>query len=591
MQPYSIKRNSLWIALLCVSVFMINIGSFLPVRYESNDDFAIVLELNGFLPGKDCFFLNPVTSHMLHRLYRAVPGLPWYGFYLYSGILLSYTLILGVFLRSNDRFAFLSATPFIFIVFFHCFVFASFTSASLLLLFAVFLCLLEWALTENCPIHEERTYLFLLTLALVMSFSLRWNLVQFASILVFSVVIVGRLSFFRKTLPVWAGFFFLLLLSFWLLFHQYSKDNRFFFQYSNIRGIFHDTDRGEYYGDLTLRAISKAGWDMEDFILFRNYWFLHDINRSNTSSISLFTKENNPTGQIPFFRQVAQRMSLHFQGSKTVTLILFCTLSAVFIRNLASLRRQTITKPFRQGLAIGIVVAGALFLMYYRFVPRVYMPLYCYVAGTFFVILDRLEKPDPVGGSKRNPTEIFLVVALALTLTAAGLTWSKTASLLQHVFARRAEKEQIDRKLSMVAMNRPHLDTVLLIPLDPNSNLLQEAVHPLKEVADFTSIPVLPAGWLIHSKGYLRILRHHGLQNGNELLRWSIDNPAAIWFEYIEKTSKTPVTRLVESYFNKHISPGRKMSMQPVFDFRNQHGLGLVCYRLFEVMPHLSGSP
>lgn len=540
----------------------------------------MVTELNGFLPGTDCFFLNPITSQLLYRLYRTFPHIPWYGLLLYVTVYWGYALILSAFIRRNSGFALLLAAPFLFIIFFHCFVFVSFTSASLLLLFGVFLCLLDWALTKRCPTTYERLYSLLLTLALIISYSLRWRLVLYSSILILPVILYTDRTLFRKTRLFWAGFSLLIMLSGYFMFAEPSGNDHFFVQYNKVRSMFHDTDKGEYYGEITRHAIATAGWDATDFVLFRNYWFLHDQTRFNVDTVKTFLKANNPIGKISFFKQVVNRTYFHFQGNKTISLILACTLLSLFIYGFDSLVHKTATEAAKLSIALGIVMTIALFLLYYRFVPRVYLPLFTYMAGTIFLMLSPPRRPNALGPAtklRRTATLSFLIL---LTLIMIGMTWTKTESLVHHLFARNAEKENLRQALSKIEENRRQSERLLLIPLDPNNNLLQETIFPLKEVSDFTTIPLLPAGWQIHSRRYFRILHHFGLHNGRELLAWTIDNPNVLWFQYVETPQRTSIAELVETYFQQHMTPDGKPDMKIVYDFRNRNGIGLVCYEM-----------
>jgi hypothetical protein len=144
----------------------------------------------------------------------------------------------------------------------------------------------------------------------------------------------------------------------------------------------------------------------------------------------------------------------------------------------------------------------------------------------------------------------------------------------------RLEKEYIQKVLS-VFKSRSAVPDPLLVLMNPMSGLGAEYVHPLKEFSDFTELRIFPAGWGVNSPGYASILLDMGLADGRAFLTWMIDNPKALLVMISRNGTETWRWKtLWESYFARHIAPGKGTRLLPVYDFRNEGGAGLVFFSM-----------
>jgi len=110
---------------LVAAIFAGIVVAFLPVRYETNDDFGTVSKLSGW--GGPCSdFLHPTLSSTLGRLlcslYRFYPDFPWYGLFIYAGAFLAMYLTLSVLIRSTRGLSLFLALPLLCLLFLHVFV-------------------------------------------------------------------------------------------------------------------------------------------------------------------------------------------------------------------------------------------------------------------------------------------------------------------------------------------------------------------------------------------------------------------------------------------------------------------------------------
>jgi hypothetical protein len=579
-QKFLIKNNAILSALVILAILFLLTLSSLPVKYETNDDFSIVSVLNRFFPGTDYLFLNPLTINILYNSYRIFPEVPWYGVLVYFAVYFGSSLILSVLLRSGNSGSILLSAPCLILIFLYCFSYVSITSASLLVLFGVYLCLLDWGLTNRCPIKHEYIYGFFLTAIFFLSFFLRWRLVLFFSVFAVPIFLHFNRSLLKKLYPFFLGFAFLIILSCYFIFSESSGNNLPYLKFNKLRGVFHDTNKGVYHGDITLRAIKKAGWSIEDYVLFKKHWFLYDQKRFNIHTINTFLEENNYINNLSIFKQIQERFIFHLFESRFYTSILFLSIIALFLKESQALTNNSITNLIKMSASLVFIITGILFFMYYRFVPRVYLPLYVYLLGTTFLTLNnntRIHDNINRNARKRMLINFFLILIM---LTTFSLTWVQGKSLVNFLLISENYKQKyIQNNLKRLKEKLVNTEDLLLVKLNPVTGLMQETIHPLKEFSDFTSIKIFPAGWQINSPRYFRVLENLGLKNGREFLNWTVNNKNVLWFRLTPARDKSLIM-LIERYFQKHIVSDKNIKLKIVYDFRNQEGFGLVFYNV-----------
>ena len=154
---------------------------FLPARYETNDEIAIVRLSSGIgVPPQSSNRL--ISQTLSYLLYGSFPSIPWYGLILYSTAYLGIFLISSVVFRTSrrDYLASILTLPAFLLYFGYSLFFISFTASSLLLEFGVFLSLLERLVREKSASRFSRYNVYLLSVAFVVSYLLRWKLVLYS---------------------------------------------------------------------------------------------------------------------------------------------------------------------------------------------------------------------------------------------------------------------------------------------------------------------------------------------------------------------------------------------------------------------------
>jgi hypothetical protein len=575
------RNAGLVMGFISAAVFLMGVVWFLPVRYAINDEFGIIvktLHQHGADPYSP-FLISQVLHYVLYLLYQHWPSIPWLGMFMYFAVYLGSSLMLSLLFRVADvKYAVIVVAPMALLLG-YCLSFISVTSASLILEFAVFLCLLEWVIKGNCPQKRPGLYAFLLAFCFLLSYVFRWRLALYSLFFVVPVLFFVKKAQFRKALP------FVLVLSVFIVgdralsYLKSSNEHKAFAEYNQIRSVFNDTLKGQYHGDITLKALDRVGWSPEDYAFFR-LWILYDEVLFNPESIKTFTSENDPQNRASALELAANRIKRSLNAGKRYTLVLIFSVLSLFLYRLSGLLQLSRQDKLRVGVALTTVCTGIVFFMYYRFPARLYVPLYCYLLGTVFLLF-RLEGGS-LEGEKDVPTlrKIGVVASLLLMVVTVGFVAAQGRQILHILEASQTEKEYIHRCLTDVKEKSLHPDPLLVLA-DPLYGLRFETVHPLRERSDFPDVRVFPGGSRIRSPAYFDALRQIGLKGGREFLRWIIDNDEVLLILMAGKGGRDRnVKYLWESYLSRRIVPGEKVRLVPAHDFRNRHGAGLVFHSI-----------
>ncbi|MFZ5571364.1 MAG: hypothetical protein ACOZF0_13230 [Thermodesulfobacteriota bacterium] len=570
--------NSLWQAFAATAVLFLLILIFFPVRYETNDDFALVYELSGPSATPVSFVLNPITSHFLFYAYRLFPGIPWYGTWLYGSIFLAIFLIISILIRISHRLVLLWIGPFFLILLFRTIAFPGITSATLLLLFAVFLNILDWGLTGRCPFPRKRMHQALLMIGLFMGFLLRWELATYALVFLVPVLICCKPSRQLYCRSVLSGVLLILLLYPVFLTYLNSGNRQPYNEYSKLRKIFHDTEKGYYYEDITPAALGKAGWSYNDFVLFRNWWFLYDHLHFNKEKLTAFLQENTPLQKKPFLRHAIERVTEAFGNSKQPTILFLLSAMLLFLFRILYPPGAMKQDFLKRSISISMTTAGVLFFAYYRFEPRIYFPLYAYLLGMMAILLYHDCPGMPARISVFH--KMIWCAVIPFSIGTIGLVYIIGDIQLQDLSASYRNKQFIRHQFEKVDPNLINKDSALLIVLNPLDNIMIETIHPLKEKKDYPDFTILPFGWQINSPQYVRLLEEFGVFDKDSFLRWTLDNRNVFWFQLFRDSIDDHRISLIEKYIGRYAANGKPCVFQPVVDCRNQDGIGFVFFNL-----------
>jgi len=364
------------------------------------------------------------------------------------------------------------------------------------------------------------------------------------------------------------------------LFHLTTSDQqKAFMEYNDLRGMFHDTARGDYYEGLTPKALRKVGWSAEDYAFYKR-WVLYDNRKFNERTVRTFLEENDPKKKESLFVLGWGGLKEHFRQGKRYLLALFFSIVSIGFYRVGGLSELARRDRLKIVLALACMGAGIAGIVSIRSVPRVFVPLYAYFFGACFLFFHLTKRESAQGRSRSVRRNVSVTCAVVFSILAWGQAYAQGKTDFRILKRSKMEKEYIQKGLSEVKKTSA-VPEPLLILMNPTSGLGAEYVHPLKEFSDFTDLRVFPAGWGVHSPWFSSILKDMGLTDGRAFLTWMIDNPRALLV--LMARDGMDVRRwksMWESYFSRRIAPNKRARLVPVHDFRDAKGAGLVFFHM-----------
>jgi hypothetical protein len=575
-----IDRRSLWPGLALAALLIVLVVIIFPVRYEANDDFAIVRQLSpaSRMPtDPHVHYMGWALAAGLHRLYALAPAIPWFGVTLYISLWLGFGLIIGLLLRLAPalRWGLAVAAGVLLVCLVECVVLVSFTSVALLLLFAVFLALTEWALGPSPPVGTPRLYQILLVLAFVLGFSMRWQLAlavlplaapvllflrwrRIHSALVFIIPVVALLAIDQTVHHLGGG-----------------EAQQRFAEYNLLRTRFHDTANGRYHGESTERAAAAAGWKGADFTTY-HHWVLFDDQLFNTETLRTFLELNRPDKSESVAQVIARSVAVHWSRFWPATVLFFCGLIALWLAGRERLRSY-VADRWRQGAVLGLIVAAVLVLFGYRYVPRVFIPLFVY--GLAMGGLMAAGRPEGAPAGPRLPAWR----RIALVLLAGGVLFTGSIHgrfVVDLAWRTNKHKRYLQGAMAEAVRRLEGRDPVLVL-MDATKGVMLDALNPLREFADLVDLRIFPGGTSVNSPRYNMLLGQLGLAGGRDFLHWLIDNPRALLVLDSSGTEDSQYwERLWLGYYRRNVAPETPLRLVPALDYRNESRYGLTFYQL-----------
>jgi hypothetical protein len=307
---------------------------------------------------------------------------------------------------------------------------------------------------------------------------------------------------------------------------------------------------------------------------------LYDEKVFNTETITTFTEANDPKKRASIFELIPKRIVKSLDKSKHHTLVLAFSILSLFVYRFHVLLGLSRYDRLKIICSMGIIGAGIVFFMYYRFPRRVFVPLYAYLAGISFLIFQVENKLLQHQNNVPRLRRISVVSILVLVVLTLGQIHAEAKDSYRILEASKRAKDYIHKYLGVAKKRSIHGDPLLVL-MKPTSGLAFEAVHPLLEFSDFPDVRIFPGGTRINSRPYFDALRRIGLGGGREFLQWTINNEEVL-FVFVQEGKKGDqiVKYLWESYFARRIAPGRNAKLVPVHDFRNTSGFGIVFYSM-----------
>jgi len=611
------------------------IALFLPARYEANDDFAIVRQLdprNGFATDPHVRYLSWFLSRLLHALYAALPGIPWYGLTLYLGLALGAGLLAGTAWRAARGWAAWLWVPAFTLFLGFCAAFLSFTSVSLVLLLGAMLGALEWHLRGAPPTGVRRRHAALLAAAFLFALLLRWKLVLPALTLVLPPLLVARRPPARRM--ILAALVALLVLGADRAIDRVGESPGWhaYDRYNSLRSRFHDTEAGRYHEGVTDAALTRAGWTREDYETFR-HWMLYDDHLFTRERLETFLEANwLETEKLPVAVWSAIRQNVaenaRFLAAALLSVLGLALFAVARRRGGASGGAATRAAPpacpstadsgdrrAELGVrgprlvmgALGLIACGVLFLLGYRFLPRVFLPILAYwIAAACLLIGPSMDgRGGPLGeardssrGREKSPARgaggrssakfpsclaAARIAALSCAAAVLVLVFAEGAGIMN--LLRQSERTRARALGALTSLReRSGGEAVDLVLMDPVRGLHFECLHPLRELRGIAPTRVFLGGAALRSPRERRVLSELGLPDGRAFLRSLADHPRILLaLETSGEQHAHSWELLWHSYLQRNVFLDHPVRLRPVLDLRDRRGAGYVFYRLESV--------
>ena len=554
-----------------------------PVRYEAPDDFVIVFPFTSQDPNFQSVPITPWLNLLLRALYTHAPGVPWFGACIYIASLFGFALILGVLMRSCRGKAVFPALLLLLAAMIRCFCFASYTFSALILLLGVFLCLLEWAATGRRPVNNKIVSVLLLTACLLAAQALRWRMTLFAMPLAAPACFFMTRSKIRAAsaaaLPA-------ILLFATVTASSYLSYSGTYYEHHLRRIKFADTIAGDYYGEVTEKALVAAGWSSNDWFIFRTHLLFHGDDLFSAQALEKFLQANTnePLTEklrhytVRAFRRLKQDWEFLFLLCTSVAL-LFMNLTPSFIKAPGEFKK-------RAAPAMAAAAGAVILLLAVRHVERVYVPVYVYALGVFFVLLNH-PKPDAEIKERRGKSRGVAVATIVGFALMVAVSCAYGAAMIKTLQQSKLRKDDLKLGLELIMEQRAEQPPVMF-SLNLSDSFCFECINPLKERRDmpaFGDYLPFPSMWDVRSPRYYSLLKDLGLNSGRDLFEWMIDREDALILGFARQDMSHLLWKgLWEYYINEHIAPGRKIRLVQVHNFTGAGGPalkeGLTAYRL-----------
>ena len=425
-----LKEKPLQSALLINSILFAFIYALYIPYFQTNDDVGMMLRVSGIsrvsFPSAHMLHTNIIIGYVLQFLYKTLPSISWYGFYLISGLFTAHTVFLYLAIKQRPTLA----TPILYTLYFlllgaTTLLELQFTIVAILLsVSGLCLLLFDTSLLSSFSVTALRQYLFRPTILFGISLYLLGTLVRirgvwllsmalFAPLLLSYLYYKGKTHFISKLIP----FSLSLLLAISLLqYHKYvyAQDEgwSYYTAFNPLRSKFLDDRLLEHTDPLTKqKALQNVGWSLNDYNMLM-HWFFLDKDRynpvifNNILSSVAYTKERVP---LP---QVFSKLNTIFGSWYFIKYLLFSLLVLLLLSRLG--------KSVLWSLLGTFFISFCLFLyliLYLKSPPeRVYQPIF-YFLGILPLLLPGttwFTKNTLFSSSKKLPFILLAVILLLL---------------------------------------------------------------------------------------------------------------------------------------------------------------------------------
>ena len=487
--PYAIRMA----CALTVATIVI-LYSIASPRFSANDDFAIICELSGkdgFPANAHCSFISKTLAEILYLLYSLLPTVPWYGLALIaSQAMACIAWYLPLFRRNWSSFERLClAVP--------CLIFLSlslmsvtFTATTLWVVFggALLFGTMFGGNSRDDTRRDARLTMFFCAACLLIGglWRIHLALVGIAitgPALVLAGVEINRINLRRAVFVLLPVCVFAVTDLMWSKISETSAD-RDVQEFQQLRGVFHD-----YTPQLSERGLKAAEWSLADYQIFHDFWMLYD-SRFNTKTLKKYLAES-PSNVEAIGPGLPETILIRMKAAwrtcwREVPVFLLSVLSILLStwQRRASGVLKDQNRPWKSVLdvlALFALLAVVGSLVAYRFVWRIYAPVFLLITGS--IALRAMRDGSDVGVSENTLGRSFRTQARQLaTFLCAVLLLGFGVSLtwFQRGFYTHAAvgPEILEATTKFLASNSSP-ESAIFVPLCPIYGFSLETCSPL----------------------------------------------------------------------------------------------------------------
>lgn len=560
---YEVKAAFLFTVGLMTLLFCLE-----TVRFDVNDDIAItslVKGLFGLAPNGEGVFISPFLGGLLFLLYKHLPVVSWFSFFLYTGVSLacflgSLTVLMTIRTPIGKITGVLGLAFFIWFTAIQ----INFTAVSLMLWVTGGVFLL-YSVRSNIDIPPN-LWFCLSSLQMAAAYLLRPSLLPLLT-LVAAPLFLTLLFRGNRRLACWALTPLIVAITLSFLSGMVVRGGDAYSEYSEfnkIRSEFNDTDRAAP-NPQTRHALFAAGWSVEDYQVLRNWW-LHDSTFFNTKQINIFLEGNGKKTAIFNSADVKKNFSENFIYLLVILLWILCVLLPNKRFEIDKIRPSDI-------LGYLFLVSVVLILMGIRFPQRVAYPCFLMLFINSFIIFENLSDNTSKSVARMLPPLFFIFFLIYVFLPIATQKLKDVELIKEHI-------DYVNQSLVRVLQENGS-DSLIV---DVNPNTLPTNYLPFQENDPLLKTHIMPGGWLVGTPAYSYFLKQEGLGDRSTAVAKMIDNRRVVLRFW--DSPQLPYDKYLKNIFLRHLqqrysSPGSgcRIDLKILKDFR-QGNNGLIYFQL-----------
>lgn len=522
-------------------------------NFDTNDDLSVISILKGYFGWQPDIspFLSPILSMMFIQLYGLNYVIPWFGLLQY--LIMFVGMYWGFKILLSASWSLLTKVTLMMILlglFSYLLFRPNFGATSL---FAGFMAAVYVAYIN---LTGKGLWISYLLVGIMFSLAYMFKVLNIWIVLpiIFPVLFTFLLSsdtrkkFFVMLIPI-----VLMLLISWSV-NSHLLDN--YDSVQSVRSTFFSINFDHMTDSASLNAV---GWNADDYYVSR-FWFTYDQNIFGFDKMSQFLFYDMFHILIPYAINQIDLMQI-VESTIPFSLMIIVGLIIIldsdrrpFMFQLRGINYFWIKWVTVLSLVTMIGVSFALF--FYRFPPRVYIPLFSYVLITMLFVrsLVMVDKKVIFRNVRKGLLGGCLCFIVLLSVFQTGV--------YQKVNALKTEWQNKADIAFSTMINVLGNDTIFINGAGAAATFI--STDPFKETIGVNYI-LTPPGWIVNTPTYYDFMKKYNISE-SDIIKYSIDNKKVVYSFFCQGWYSVDK---FERYFNRHYgSDAKNLKLEVVKDFR-----------------------